>query len=331
VVLAFLLKPALAPLAAQDGQQKPTDDNSQEWFQVHEKGRKFTTADFLKKFDAPIEESYTLGRGDDIVLTVWGRPELSGKQVIGPDGRITLPIIGSIKVADLTREAASDAVIHALEKDYTNLSVSIQVERYGSNRVFIVGRVANPGALLFDRPPTLLEAIARAGSLPVGGMGSEKAALTRCAIFRGRDQIAWIDLKALFTAADLSLNIHLHRDDVVYLPDADDQLVYVMGEVRTPGALHLTPDMSFLDAIARSGGTTVDAATAKIQLIRPGRDLHRDISLKALMQPDPSLKFSLEEGDIIYVPRTNMAKIGYSLERLGPIGGLIVVGAALLK
>ena len=285
----------------------------------------------LKQFDTAADEEYRLGDGDEISLDVWGRPELSGKHQIGPDGRITLPVVGSVRIAGLTREEGAAAVVRASAKLYSNLSATIQVDHYTSNRIFLLGRVTNPGAILFDRSPTLLEAITRAGSLPVGGMGSEKAALTRCAVFRGRDQVAWIDLKALMNGGNLALNLQLRRDDIVYVPDADDQLIYVLGEVKTPGALHLTPDMSFMDALSRAGGPTEDASNNRIHLIRPGAELNREIKLDRLLRPDPTLNIALEEGDIIYVPKSKIGKIGYLLQRLGTISGLVVVGGALSK
>ena len=246
-------------LFAQNSGGSSSDSIDHDSFQARLKNRAFASAEILKQFQNQGDEIYRLGCGDEITLDIWGHPELSGKHQVGPDGRITLPVAGSLRIAELTREESADAVMQAFSKLYSNLSVIIRVDRYTSNRIFLLGRVSNPGAILFDRPPTLLEAITRAGALPVGGMGSEKAALTRCAVFRGRDQVAWIDLKGLLNGSNLALDLQLRRDDIVYVPDADDQLVYVLGEVKTPGAVHLTPDMSFLDALAFAGGPTEDA------------------------------------------------------------------------
>jgi polysaccharide export outer membrane protein len=327
-IMALLLSQALA---AQDSATRPADAIDHDAFQARLKNRAFASAEILKQFQSQADEVYRLGCGDEISLDIWGHPELSGKHQIGPDGRVTLPVAGGLRIADLTREESADAVGQAFAKLYSNLSVTISVDRYSSNRIFILGRVSNPGAILFDRGPTLLEAITRAGSLPVGGMGSEKAALTRCAVFRGRDQVAWIDLKALLTGGNLALNLQLRRDDIVYVPDADDQLVYVLGEVKTPGAVHLTPDMSFLDALALAGGPTEDASNSKIHLIRPSRELNREIKLDQLLHPDPTLNMALEEGDIIYVPKSKVGKIGYLLQRLGTLSGFAVVGGVLAK
>jgi polysaccharide export outer membrane protein len=304
------------------------DDQS---FQMRLKNRAFTSAEMLKTFESPADENYRLGSGDEITIDVWGRAELSGKHQIGPDGRITLPVVGSVILTGLTREEGASAVVQAYSKFYTNLSATLNVDVYTSNQIFVLGRVSKPGAIIFDRPPTLLEAITRAGSLPVGGMGAENAQLTRCAVFRGRDQIAWIDLKALMTGANLSLNLQLQRNDIVYVPDADDQLVYVLGEVKIPGAIHLTPNMSLMDALSKAGGPTEDAARGKMHLIRPSRELNRQISFDQLLSPDPNLNIALREDDIVYVPKSNIGKLGYMLQRLGGFGNLLVVGSVLAK
>ena len=71
------------------------------------------------------------------------------KYIIGPDGRITLPIAGPLMVANLTRPAAAKAIVDALSSDYTNLTVTVNIEKYGSNRVTVLGNVQHPGVLLF--------------------------------------------------------------------------------------------------------------------------------------------------------------------------------------
>jgi polysaccharide export outer membrane protein len=121
----------------------------------------------LLAFEPPVNEEYTLGAGDDISIDFAGRPELSvaSKQTVGPDGRITLPLAGPIHIADLTREQASKAVTDALAAYYTNLSVTVRVDKYSSNRVRVVGYVQHPGEVTFEGTPTLLDAIGKAGLL----------------------------------------------------------------------------------------------------------------------------------------------------------------------
>ncbi len=295
-------------------------------FDVRTQQKVITPQEIVNQFEAPVLTSYTLGAGDEIAVDVWNHPELSGKHVIGPDGKITLPVAGVIGLVDLTREQARDAIAASLLHFYSDLAVTLRVDRYTSYRVFVLGRVGAPGALQFDAQPTLLDVVTRAVTLPIGGIGADKAALGRCAIIRGRDRMIWIDLKVLFNQGDMAGNIRLERNDLVYMPDAGDQLVYVLGEVKHPGAFRLTPTMSFLDAFTQAGGVTEDAADTKIEVVRSETGEQREFRLQDLLNVPQALNFGLEEGDIIYVPRRNLAKFGYVLQKTASLAGFAVLG-----
>jgi polysaccharide biosynthesis/export protein len=68
----------------------------------------------MEAFEPAADEEYQLGPGDEISMDVPGHPELTGKHVIGPDGRITLPIAGTVDVANKTRVAAGQTITEAL-------------------------------------------------------------------------------------------------------------------------------------------------------------------------------------------------------------------------
>ena len=298
-------------------------------FRVQTKQNQLSSEEAVHAFEAPTVQSYTLEPGDELTVDVFGHPDLSGRHVMGPDGKVTLPVTGVLTLAGLTREAAEKLISTSLGKYYEDISVTLRVDRYTSFRVYVLGRVANPGALQFESQPTLLDVITRAGALPIGGVGADKAGLGRCAVIRGRDQMIWVDLRSLLSQGNLSLNIRLARNDLVYIPDAGDQLVYVLGEVQHPGAFRLTPEMSFLDAFTQAGGVTEDAASDKIALVRSSNGSERQIRLKDLVANPKELNFSLNEGDLIYVPERGLGKLGYILQRTSPITGLAVIGSAL--
>lgn len=283
----------------------------------------------LERFEGAQPREYLLGPSDEITVNVFGRPELSGPAIVGPYGDVSLPVIGSVRVEGLTSNQAAAAIERAVARYYIQAPVSVRIDRYVANQVLVLGRVAYPGALHFDRPPTLMDALARAGALPVGGIGADKAALNRCAVFRGQDQIAWIDLKSVLNGSNPRLNIELRRGDLLYIPDADDQLVYVIGQVHKPGAYRLTPDMSFLDALNTAGGPTNDASYKAMYVVRPREHLQREISLYDLLAGDPIPNVVLEEGDIIFVPQNGLAYLGYVFEQLSPLAGMVLIGAAV--
>jgi polysaccharide export outer membrane protein len=314
LVLVFLFA---SPLLAQFAVRTETKTNSPE--------------DIVRRFEAPEMISYTLGKGDEITVEVWNHPELSGKHVVGPDGKISLPVAGELALANLTRGDAQKAIAATLSRLYSDLAVTLRVDRYSSYRIFILGRVGNPGGLLFESQPTILDVITRAASLPIGGINADKGGLGRCAIIRGRVQMIWLDLKGLVADGNFGLNIRLQRDDLVYMPDAGDQLVYVLGEVQHPGAFRHTLSMSVLDAFTQAGGVTQDAADNKLEVVRGASGEQKEFRLKDLLSSPQSLNVALEEGDILYVPRRNLAKFGYILQKTSYITGFAVLGSLAAK
>ena len=123
------------------------------------------------------------------------------------------------------------------------------------------------------------------------------------------------------------MNITLARNDLVYMPDAGDQLVYVLGEVQQPGAFRLTPDMSFLDAFTQAGGLNEDAAGDKIEVVRSTTGAHFEVPIRNLVGSPTKTNVALEEGDIIYVPKRGLAKFGYVLLKASPLSAFAIVGS----
>ncbi len=79
--------------------------------------------------------------------------------MVGPDGRITLPLAGDILLDGLTRTEASKAIAAALATYYDNLAVQVTVTKYTANRVLVLGAVTTPGEVTFAGTPTLLGAL----------------------------------------------------------------------------------------------------------------------------------------------------------------------------
>lgn len=277
----------------------------------------------LKEFEAERSEGYQLGPGDVVDVTVWAHPELSAKHTIGPDGKIQIPFVGSLKISGMTADRAGEFITRELSEDYVGPLATVQIDQYTDNQILVLGHVSQPGVLHFTDQPTLLEALARA----TGTAGD--SSLTRCAVFRGNNRMVWIDLRPLLRGQDTLLNIRLRRNDIVYVPNPSDQLVYVMGQVSKPGAYPLTPDMSFLEALADAGGPTDAAQPSEIVLVHPDQHVQQVVNLHDYLHGKNVQNYALNRGDIVYVPKNGLAKFGWVLEQINPLTTNAIFGAAL--
>jgi polysaccharide export outer membrane protein len=288
----------------------------------------------LRNFEPPADEEYRLGKGDEIAVDFVGRPDLSAKLVIGPDGRITLPLAGDLMLSGQTRSEAAKSIEAALSSYYSNLSAQVSVTKYTANRVLLLGAVAHPGMITFDGTPTLLEALSRGGmetgtnNGTTNGMNNGISTMPgqvsqipeRCAIYRGQNQVVWVELRALIESGNTLADLRLRRDDVIYVPSMAERFVSVLGEVGHPGAIPLTNNSTLASVLAEAGGFTNKAGgKPHIQIVDPAKGTSRVISFSDVLNPVKSLEITLRPGEIIYVPMSGFNKAAYVVEKLNPM------------
>ncbi|MBF0119508.1 MAG: SLBB domain-containing protein [Desulfobacterales bacterium] len=279
-----------------------------------------------------IHTGYLLGPGDELSLKVWNRPEISDdKIIVGPDGIINILRIGPINVIKRTRDDVTREIVKKLSAFYETPEVMLSVKAYNNNKAFVLGRVENPGVVKFPGNGTLLEALSLAGGLPVR---QSEAFLTKCAIIRGNDQIIWIDLRELLNNGNMTLNAPIHNNDVIFIPESEDEMIYVMGEVKSPGAVKLKSRLTYLDALMLSGGPTENANMKKTYLVRfdGKKGITRQIDLSRMLEKaDLTENFSLQDNDIIFIARNGLSDFNYVLRQVLPALQVIDLTANTLE
>jgi polysaccharide export outer membrane protein len=283
----------------------------------------------LREFEPSADEEYRLGRGDEIAVDFAGRTDLAAKLVVGPDGRITLPLAGDLMVANQTRAEAAKAIDTALSSYYANLEAQVTVTKYTANKVMVLGAVERPGIVTFDGAPTLLEALSRSGLAtgPVQGTSRTSQIPERCAIYRGHDEVVWIDLKTLIDSGNPLADLRLRRDDTVYVPNGSERFVSVLGEVQHPGAVALTGTSTLASVLASAGGFAAPAGNKPhIQIVDPATGSSRIISMNDILNPAKSLEITPKSGEIIFVPQATLYRATYVVERLSSV----ITSAALV-
>jgi polysaccharide biosynthesis/export protein len=332
-VIAFSARTVFAGLVAVLGAQAAVGQSTASEFKSSDPQLQLSPMKALQKFEPAADEQYALGAGDEISLDFPGHPELGGKKVVGPDGRITLSLVGPMNVADKNRDEVAKMVMDALAPFYKNLSVTVNVDKYGSNRIVIIGSVQHPGVLYFDSTPTLLDVIARGGLLagntgtgPLSSSSVRDGIPERCAIYRGNDQVVWVDLKQLLQSGNSMADLRLRRNDIVFVPAQQEVFVSVLGRVEHSGAIPLTAESTLASILAQAGGLA-DGASNNIQVIQQSTGKTVTVSFKSLMTLKGADEVRLHAGDVVYVPQSGFYKSTYVIQRLSPIASLGAIAA----
>ena len=229
---------------------------------------------------------YVVGAQDVLTITSYDQPDLSGKFSVEADGTFTFPLIGRFKAGGLTLRQLEENLKKRLKDEgyFRNPQVTVAVETYKSQKVFIVGEVRTPGTYPLSGNMSLVEAIARAGSTLPSASGEavivhagENASGPTMPTADAKD-IVRVNLRDLENGS-FSHNAALTDGDTIFVPRA--QSVYVFGQVRNPGAYSLQQqNTTVLQALSLAGGVTDRGSTSRIQIIRIVNGNKKEIKVK---------------------------------------------------
>lgn len=113
--------------------------------------------------NATPDRTYLIGDGDVLGINVWNEPDLKQSLPVRPDGKITLPLIGSVQAAGATPTQLEKRIEAGLEAYIHNPNVTVMVLTINSRKFNVLGRVAKPGSYPLSGNVTVLDAIAEAG------------------------------------------------------------------------------------------------------------------------------------------------------------------------
>ncbi|GJI98284.1 hypothetical protein RugamoR57_50020 [Duganella caerulea] len=277
---------------------------------------------------------YRLGAGDVLAITVWDHPELTGAVardqggdggalgppaasfVIDQDGMLEFPFAGKLHLAGHTREQARTLLAARLARYFRAPRVTVSVQAYRSQRVYLDGEVKAPGLLAInDIPMTLLEAINRAGGMLPG------ADQSRITIERG-GQRHRVDLVAALRGNRHPAALLLADGDIVRVPPRDESKVFVGGEVLAPRALTMHDGrLTLNEALGEAGGISPQSGDAgQVYVVRHTPQGARVYRLDARPARAMALaeQFELWPRDVVYVAASPLANWHRTISQLFP-------------
>lgn len=162
-------------------------------------------------------KAYTLAPPDTITIYSKRVVEINRHvEKIRPDGRITLPLLGSHFVAGKTPEQVSSELQQLASQYYEDADVSLRVIGFNSKQIFVFGEVGRPGAYSYNGANTVLGTLAKA-------QPSRLADPTHIHILRPNSKGEMIkrmtiDLDKMVKEGDTSLDAVLNEGDILYVP-----------------------------------------------------------------------------------------------------------------
>jgi polysaccharide export outer membrane protein len=112
-----------------------------------------------------LEKRFALGPGDRIEISVWREETLEKIVFVRPDGKISFPLIGDIQAEGRTVDELREVIQERISEYVPDSPVSVILDNLGSSRVFVIGKVARPGAIPLSGEMRILQALSVSGGL----------------------------------------------------------------------------------------------------------------------------------------------------------------------
>lgn len=229
-------------------------------------------------------------------------------------GKISYSFIDDLDVDGLTPSQLDDILTKKLSNYIRTPRIDILVKEAKSKSALVMGELVNirgrayistgaSGKIYLNGKITLMDLIALAGGYTVD------ADIKNVKLIRsGKTYV--INLYDIIAKGDEGLNVIIDDKDVIDVPELPEygERVYVMGEVNTQGVYSLKDAQDLLAAIALADSFTRLAKEENTLIVRahePGeKPLVMMADMKALLEKaDLKQNISLQDGDLVYVPR----------------------------
>lgn len=242
------------------------------------------------------DSTYVLRANDVIRLEVYGEPDLSGAVRILKTGHASFPLIGSLKVSDLSVAAAADEIRRKYDEDYlVDPKLTLTVQEYATDYISVIGAVTTPGQIPIpvSGKLDLATAMATAGGL------APNADTQAILLVRNSGTTSTFTMGSIVGGTDGRTKLAAGDRIIVNQSAFVGKSVTILGQVGRQGPLAFPVNgrLDLVMAIAFAGGLTDLANPKKVTINRNGKVTIVDYK-KVSQQGNP---IQLQPGDIITV------------------------------
>ena len=165
---------------------------------------------------------YRIQPGDSLAVTVLEDDTLNRQLLVLPDGRISVPLAGSVTAGGRTVEQVEQTIADRLASNFAVrpsvfVSVAAVDENAGTFPIYVMGQVGNPGMVEVEPGTTMLQAIALAGGLD--RFAATKRIQLRRTDSSGQQKLYLFNFRAVEQGGAISSMITMREGDVVIVPE----------------------------------------------------------------------------------------------------------------
>jgi polysaccharide export outer membrane protein len=232
-----------------------------------------------------------MGPRDQVTITVFNAPDLSGKFVLDAEGVIAHPLVGPIRAAGLTVRELEVAVADRLRQaDYhRNPRVAVDLQQILNKTITITGEVNVQGPIAFAGEITLFDALVKAG-MATAEAGNEILIVRPAAdpaTPDAEDQLLTASLHELVSGNLSRHNLVLRDGDRVIVQRVEQ--VIITGYVNRPGAYTSPSGLTVRGALALAGDISEKGTTRGLRIYRrvPGNAEPDELDVKLTDEVKP--------------------------------------------
>ena len=162
------------------------------------------------------EARYRLQPEDKIEVQYRYTPEYNALVSIQPDGFVSLPFTGDVKVMGLTLEAAGAAIAKKAGERLSAPEVSVLLREYVKPYFVVAGEVAHPGRFDLRGSVSVVEAIAQSGGFKESSKHSQVVLVHK--VDPEHAEVKLLNLNRLMSAGGIREDLELRSGDMLIVP-----------------------------------------------------------------------------------------------------------------
>ena len=246
---------------------------------------------FMPINEPNLDDSYILDTGDVLNIQLVGQEDYIEKFVIGRDGAINIPDIGTIVMAGLSLDNASQLIKSKIQTAFIGTEAYINLDQLRDVSILVSGNAKNPGIYTLSGSSNVLHALSVAGGINQYGSYRE------INLIRDKKIVETLDVYDLLINGNFNLKNRLKTGDIIFV-EPRKTVVTIDGAIKRPAKYELNDSEYLYSVINYANGIK---HTADFENIYLERILDGKLKSLPIVNVTQFKSIQPQDGDLIYV------------------------------